>query len=153
MRKASKKLVPGSTACNKRWLGMHISVSTVPSSSASPCSACNCRRRPSKAKGLVTTATVSAPSSLAKLAIIGAAPVPVPPPSPAVMNTMSAPCNASTSLSVSSSAACRPISGLAPDPRPLVSFAPSCSLSAALDCLSACKSVLAARNSTPRTRA
>ena len=41
------------------------------------------RRLPSKAKGLVTTATVSAPSSLARFATTGAAPLPVPPPRPA----------------------------------------------------------------------
>ena len=40
------------------------------------------RRGPSKPKGLVTTATVSASSSLASEAITGAAPVPVPPPKP-----------------------------------------------------------------------
>ena len=34
---------------------------------------------------------VSAPSSVARLAITGAAPVPVPPPRPVVTNTMSAP--------------------------------------------------------------
>ena len=56
------------------------------------------RRGPSKPKGLVTTATVSASSSLASDAITGAAPVPVPPPRPAVTNTMSAPCRISTML-------------------------------------------------------
>ncbi len=48
-------------------------------------------RLPSKAKGLVTTATVRMPSSRAISATTGAAPVPVPPPMPAVMNSMSAP--------------------------------------------------------------
>jgi hypothetical protein len=47
------------------------------------------RRRPSKPKGLVTTATVRIFSSLAISATMGAPPVPVPPPIPAVMNTMS----------------------------------------------------------------
>ena len=46
---------------------------------------------PSNLKGLVTTATVRAPSSLARLAMTGAAPVPVPPPRPVVTKTMSAP--------------------------------------------------------------
>ncbi len=50
---------------------------------------------PSKVKGLVTTATVSAPISRATSATIGAAPVPVPPPIPAVMKTMSAPSSTS----------------------------------------------------------
>ena len=49
------------------------------------------RRRPSNGNGLVTTATVRMPISLASCATTGAAPVPVPPPMPAVMNTMSAP--------------------------------------------------------------
>ena len=56
-----------------------------------PCSAAFIRREPSNPNGLVTMPTVSAPSSRAMRATIGAAPVPVPPPSPAVMNTMSAP--------------------------------------------------------------
>ena len=56
-----------------------------------PASACLRRRLPSKRKGLVTTPTVSAPSSLAISATTGAAPVPVPPPMPAVTKTMSAP--------------------------------------------------------------
>src|SRR4051812_2654320 len=92
---------------------------------------------------------VSAPSSLARLAITGAAPVPVPPPRPVVTNTMSAPSRASISFSVSSSAASRPTFGSAPAPSPLVSFAPICSLfGAALSC-SACRSVLTTMNSTP----
>ena len=53
-----------------------------------------CACLPSIAKGLVTTATVRMPSSLATCATTGAAPVPVPPPMPAVMNTMSAPSRA-----------------------------------------------------------
>jgi hypothetical protein len=48
-------------------------------------------RLPSKSKGLVTTATVRMPISLAISATTGAAPVPVPPPMPAVMKTMCAP--------------------------------------------------------------
>ena len=100
-------------------------VSTDSISSLMPRSACDMRRLPSKAKGLVTTATVSAPISLASDAIIGAAPVPVPPPRPVVTNTMSAPSSASMILSESSRAALRPTSGLAPAPRPLVSLTPS----------------------------
>ena len=67
---------------------------------------------------------VSAPSSEARPAMTGAAPVPVPPPRPVVTNTMSASESTSISLSVSSSAARRPMSGSAPAPRPLVSLPP-----------------------------
>ncbi len=105
------------------------------------------RRLPSKANGLVTTATVSAPISLASEAMIGVAPVPVPPPRPAVTKIMSAPSRASMILSESSRAALRPISGLAPAPRPLVSFTPSWILVAARDIRRACRSVLATMNS------
>ena len=111
------------------------------------------RRLPSNANGWVTTATVRAPISLASEAITGAAPVPVPPPSPAVTKTMSAPSSASMILSESSSAACRPTSGFAPAPRPLVSFTPSCSFTGACESFSACTSVLAAMNSTPSSLA
>ena len=45
----------------------------------------------SNEKGLLTTATVSAPLSLATWAITGAAPVPVPPPMPTARKIMSAP--------------------------------------------------------------
>ena len=147
-RNDSKK--PAFCATAKSFsLGMTIMVSTESMSSAIPFSACCMRRLPSKAKGLVTTATVSAPISLASDAMIGAAPVPVPPPSPAVTNTMSAPSSASIILSASSSAPLRPTSGFAPAPRPLVSFTPSWILIGACDMCSACMSVLAATNSTP----
>ena len=56
----------------------------------------------------MTTPTVSAPSSRAISATIGAPPVPVPPPSPAVTKTMSAPLSASFSSSRLSWAASRP---------------------------------------------
>src|SRR3989442_3125795 len=111
------------------------------------------RRLPSKAKGLVTTATVSAPSSSARAATIGTPPDPVPPPRPAVMKTMSAPSSASISFSVSSRAARRPTSGLAPAPRPFVSLAPSWIFTGACDAWSACTSVLATMNSTPSSLA
>ena len=77
-----------------------------------PRSACFMRRGPSKANGLVTTATVRAFNSLASEATTGAAPVPVPPPRPAVTNTMSAPSSTSMIRSVSSSAACWPTRGI-----------------------------------------
>src|SRR5579884_2506652 len=153
MRKASKKLVPLSTNSMRRSFGMQITVSTAWLNSVSPYSACVILRRPSNANGFVTTATVSAPSSRARLATMGAPPVPVPPPSPAVTKTMSAPSRASTILSVSSSAAARPTSGLAPAPSPFVSFAPSWILSGALDISSAWRSVFATMNSTPSTLA
>ena len=82
-----------------------MTVSTHSRSSSRPLAACDWRLLPSNLNGLVTTAIVSAPSSLAKLAMTGAAPVPVPPPRPVVTNTMSAPSSASISFSVSSSAA------------------------------------------------
>src|SRR3989442_3836289 len=130
-------------------LGMTMVVSTDSINSEMPRSACCMRRLPSKANGLVTTATVSAPISLASEAMMGAAPVPVPPPSPAVTKTMSAPSSASMILSESSSAALRPISGLAPAPRPLVSLTPSWIFIAARDIRSACRSVFATTNSMP----
>ena len=131
--------------------GMVISESQCWLSSSMPFSATCMRRRPSNGNGLVTTATVRMPISLASCATTGAAPVPVPPPMPAVMNTMSAPCSASMMRSRSSSAAWRPTSGFAPAPRPLVTLVPSCSCSLAPQFLMACESVLAVMNSTPST--
>src|SRR2546428_120865 len=64
---------------SRRWFGMAISVSTLAFSSFIPSSACFIRRLPSKVNGLVTTPTVSEPSSFETLAMMGAAPVPVPP--------------------------------------------------------------------------
>ena len=102
----------------------------------------------------MTTATVrtlplSPPSWLAMEATTGAAPVPVPPPRPAVMKTMSAPSSASQIFSVSSTAAWRPTSGLAPAPRPLVSLAPTWIFCGARFARSACRSVFTAMNSIP----
>ena len=147
-RNDSKKPASLATASNFSF-GMTTVVSTESISSCKPRSAWFWRRLPSKANGLVTTATVSAPISLASDAMIGAAPVPVPPPRPVVTNTMSAPSSASMILSASSSAALRPTSGLAPAPRPLVSLTPSWIFTGAFDSLSACRSVLATTNSTP----
>ena len=89
--------------------------------------------------------------SRAICAMTGAAPVPVPPPMPAVTNTMSAPSSDfGDALALSSSAASRPISGLAPAPRPLVSVVAELDLDAgARFASSAWQSVLAAMNSTP----
>ena len=69
---------------SSRSLGIVMIVSTHSRSASRPRSAWSSRLRPSNLNGLVTTATVSAPSSLARLAMTGAAPVPVPPPSPVV---------------------------------------------------------------------
>src|SRR5262245_22486177 len=114
-----------------------------------PASACSARLRPSKANGLVTTATVRMPRSFAIEATTGAEPVPVPPPSPAVTNTMSAPSITFWRRSRSSRAAFRPISGSEPAPSPAVSRAPSWSLTVAGDERRACRSVLATTKSTP----
>ena len=132
-------------------LGMVISESTCSLSASMPCCATNKRLRPSKGKGLVTTATVRIPSSRATSATIGAAPVPVPPPIPAVIKTMSAPARIAAISSLSSNAACRPISGFAPAPRPLVTPEPICRMVFASMLLSACESVFAQINSTPST--
>ena len=104
---------------------------------------------PSNENGLVTTATVSAPQSIAALAMIGAAPVPVPPPIPAVTNTISASCRYPEISSRVSSAAFCPISGLAPAPRPPVSFSPIWIFTSALHFARACLSVLTAIKVTP----
>ena len=82
-RKACSMEVVRSTTCNRRSLGMLMSVSTLSLSSKTPSSATWRRLLPSKENGLVTTPTVSAPISLAICATTGAAPVPVPPPMPA----------------------------------------------------------------------
>ncbi len=93
--------------------------------------------------------TVSAPTSRAMRATIGAAPVPVPPPAPAVMKIMSLPFSSALTRSYSSIAEARPRSGSEPDPRPRVSVAPMCSVTSAFDCWSDWRSVLMATNSTP----
>ena len=134
---------------SSRSFGIVMTVSTHSRSSSRPRSACSARFLPSNLNGFVTTAIVSAPSSLARLAMTGAAPVPVPPPIPVVTNTMSAPSRLSISLSVSSSAAWRPTFGSAPAPSPLVSFAPIWILCGAPLSFSACRSVFATMNSTP----
>src|SRR5206468_4675332 len=89
------------------------------------------------------------PRSLASEATTGAAPVPVPPPSPAVMNTMSAPLRSRVIWSGSSCAALRPTSGFEPAPSPPVSLVPSWSLIGAGEAWRAWTSVLATTNSTP----
>ena len=88
---ALSTLVFSLATVSRRSLGMTMSVSTFSFKRCTPASACTERRRPSKLNGRVTTPMASAPMLRASSAMIGAAPVPVPPPSPAVMNTMSAP--------------------------------------------------------------
>ncbi len=114
-----------------------------------PSSAWRIRLVPSKVKGLVTTPMVRTPSSRAAWAMIGAAPVPVPPPIPAVMKHMCAPARWSMIASMFSSAAAAPISGLAPAPRPSVTFTPICTLCGAVEWRSACASVFPTTKSTP----
>src|SRR5262245_22515673 len=128
---------------------MTSSVSTCFLSSAMPISAVRMRREPSNRKGLVTTATVRMPKSLATRAITQAAPVPVPPPMPAAMNTMLQPAIAERISSMASSAACWPMLCLEPAPRPSVSCRPSCTRCSALEASSAWASVLATMNSAP----
>ena len=149
-RNASKNGTSSPNTSISFSLGMIIRESTCCESSSNP-SAATLVRLPSNENGLVTTATVKMPISLATCAITGAAPVPVPPPIPAVINSMSAPSIISAMRSRSSIAALRPISGLAPAPNPLVMSVPICSTVLALLFFNACISVLAQINSTPLT--
>ena len=109
---------------NKRSFGMTIRASTSFSRSSNPFSAMRILCWPSKKNGLVTTATVKTPCSLAIRAMIGDAPVPVPPPIPQAMKTISAPLTISCISSLLSSAERLPISGSIPEPNPFVEFFP-----------------------------
>ena len=103
---------------------MIMRLSTFFSSSCMPSRALERAFLPSLRKGMVTTATVSIPISLAILAITGVAPVPVPPPIPAVIKSIWVP-ESSTFLFISSwlsRAALRPLVGLVPAPRPRPSW-------------------------------
>ena len=122
--KASFTEICWSQRSRRRSLGMTSRVSTLSFSHCKPCLATADRLVPSKAKGLVTTATVRAPVSLISSAMTGAAPVPVPPPMPAAMNTISEPLICSRSSSRLSSAEALPSSGLPPTPSPLVRLSP-----------------------------
>ena len=148
-RNASTIEVLRSSTDSSRLFGTTISVSTSSASASIPASAWSRRREPSNWNGRVTIPTVSAPSSRAICATIGAAPVPVPPPAPAAMKTMSEPRSSALIRSYSSLAAWRPRSGFEPEPSPRVIASPMCSVSCAADCWSDCRSVLIARNSTP----
>ena len=109
-------------------LGIITIVSTYFDRFAIPLFAFSSLLLPSKANGLVTTATVIQPASFAIRAITGAAPVPVPPPIPAAMKSKSTPLTASSMASLLSSAAFSPISGSEPAPSPFVSTSPICIL-------------------------
>ncbi len=132
MRRACLKGVLLSIMFIRFSLGIVMSVSTDCRSFFIPSSASRFFLSPSRAKGFVTTATVRIDNSLAMEAIIGAAPVPVPPPIPAVIKTISAPFRVFLIVSLSSTAAFSPISGIPPAPRPFVSFVPIGSLFSAL---------------------
>ena len=148
MRNASSIDVERSSTSSSRSFGITITVSQTSRSVSAPASACSRRRVPSKRKGIVTMPTVSAPTSRASCATTGAAPEPVPPPSPAVTKTMSEPRSTCLIWSYASSAARRPTSGSAPEPRPWVSSRPMWSLIGASHCFSCWMSVLTAMNST-----
>ena len=132
MLNASSKLVLSSTTSKSLSLETMMSESTDFWSSRIPRSALAALLAPSNVKGLVTTATVRMPRSLAIWATTGAAPVPVPPPMPAVMKSMSVLAIASAISSLDSSAAFSPTLGSAPQPKPLVTFSPICILISAL---------------------
>mmetsp|Transcript_3347 Transcript_3347/g.13368 ORF Transcript_3347/g.13368 Transcript_3347/m.13368 type:complete len:219 (+) Transcript_3347:2310-2966(+) len=119
-RNASLTGVPSGTIWSSLSLDTTIRVSTRSRKALIASTACFMRLEPSKPNGFVTTATVSAPMSLATSATMGAAPEPVPPPMPAVTKTRSAPAIAVAIISRDSSAACRPTSGMPPAPRPRV---------------------------------
>ena len=103
----------------RRSLLITSNASTCLLISSTPSSAWSIFLFPSKRNGMVTMPTVRIPISLAVLAIIGAAPVPVPPPIPAVIKAILQP---SFSMFFTSSklslAASRARSGRFPAPRP-----------------------------------
>mmetsp|Transcript_3526 Transcript_3526/g.13917 ORF Transcript_3526/g.13917 Transcript_3526/m.13917 type:complete len:264 (-) Transcript_3526:347-1138(-) len=143
-RKASSTAVLDGTSSSRRSLLTSTTASAASRSLASEDSKFRRRVGPSKRNGLVTTAIVRAPASMASSATTGAAPEPVPPPSPAVTKTMSAPSTSSLMSFRDSSAALAPTDGLPPAPSPRVSSAPSCRVWSARDLASACASVLRA---------
>mmetsp|Transcript_15578 Transcript_15578/g.25800 ORF Transcript_15578/g.25800 Transcript_15578/m.25800 type:complete len:250 (-) Transcript_15578:232-981(-) len=126
-----------------------MTASTCCLNTSNASAACFVLRRPSKVKGKVTMPMVSLPISLAKRAITGAAPLPVPPPMPAVIKTKSAPSSAADTVSFDSSADFCPSPGSPPVPSPRVSFVPICSLLEAFEARRACASVFTAQKSTP----
>mmetsp|Transcript_10359 Transcript_10359/g.34285 ORF Transcript_10359/g.34285 Transcript_10359/m.34285 type:complete len:303 (+) Transcript_10359:321-1229(+) len=145
---ASETDVSFGTTSSRRSFETTISVSTAAWRSAMDRRACCSRLRPSNLKGLVTTPTVSAPSSFAMAATMGAAPEPVPPPMPAVTKTMSAPAIAAAISARDSSAAAAPTALSPPAPKPRVVSRPMFIVFGALDLDKACASVFMAQKST-----
>ena len=123
--------------------------STFGCSSWMPSMALEMASSPSFLNGMVTTATVRMPRSLAILAMTGEAPVPVPPPMPAVMKTIlvSGVRSFSAMMSWDSMAAFRPSVGFVPAPRP----SPSWILIGTLLFSRACRSVLQTMKLQPWT--
>mmetsp|Transcript_1643 Transcript_1643/g.5493 ORF Transcript_1643/g.5493 Transcript_1643/m.5493 type:complete len:284 (-) Transcript_1643:233-1084(-) len=147
-RNASASGAFAGTMLSSLSLDTTMSVSTSPSRRSMASMAWRDRLRPSKPKGFVTTPTVSAPSSLATDATMGAAPDPVPPPMPAVTKTMSAPDSAAAISARDSSAAASPCDGLPPAPKPRVVSRPMFIVFPARLRESACASVFMAQKST-----
>mmetsp|Transcript_37064 Transcript_37064/g.116012 ORF Transcript_37064/g.116012 Transcript_37064/m.116012 type:complete len:237 (+) Transcript_37064:1-711(+) len=127
-RKASSTAVFSGTSSSRRSLLTSTTASACSRSAARLASKLRARAGPSKRKGRVTTATVSAPSAAASSATMGQAPLPVPPPRPAVTNTISAPVSMLRISLRLSCAAKRPTEGCPPAPSPRVSPTPSCSV-------------------------
>ena len=99
---------------------------------------------------MVTIPTVKISRSFAILAIIGAAPVPVPPPIPAVIKIIFVLVVSILLISaILSTADCSPILGLAPAPRPSVRSIPNWILFGTALFSNACASVLQITKSTP----
>jgi len=113
-----------STILNILSLGITISVSTDALSFSIPSLALENLLFHSNENGLVTTATVNIPISLAICQITGAAHVPVPHHIPAVMKSISVPASILLISSADSSAAFLPFSGLAPAHNHLVTLTP-----------------------------
>ena len=90
-----------------------------------PALACSALFSCSYLNGVVTTATVRIPSSLATFAITGEPPVPVPPPIPATIKSISVCSSASLISGILSSAAILPFSGSFPAPKPFVNSWPN----------------------------
>ena len=108
------------------------------------------RRLPSNMNGLVTTPTVSAPSSFATRATTGArARAGAAAHAGGDEDHVGAGRDARGAARRPPARRACPTSGLAPAPSPCVSFSPSCSFTGARLARSACASVLAAMKSTP----
>mmetsp|Transcript_23171 Transcript_23171/g.32645 ORF Transcript_23171/g.32645 Transcript_23171/m.32645 type:complete len:370 (+) Transcript_23171:483-1592(+) len=153
-RKDASRGVFSGMMSNNLLLETTITVSTFCLSLSMASVACRILLLPSKAKGLVTMATVRAPDSFAISETTGAAPDPVPPPMPLVTKHRSVPATMAAISSLDSSAASLPTSGSPPAPSPLVTEDPMLRTCApfAFDRPRACASVLMAQNSTPWIR-